>query len=240
MSDHRILAVIADDEPIARRGIRQLLAAHADVEVAAEARNGRETVQFVRTLKPDLLFLDIEMPGLDGFDVVARVQTPAIIFVTAYDSFAVGAFDVDAVDYLLKPVSEQRFASALIRARARLGRGRQAAHRIAIGDAIVDVHDITCIEAADYYAIVHHGGKCALVRESLDSLEARLASNAFVRTHRGFIVNLAAVAAASHAIVLHDGTRIPISRRRRARVSAALRRFVVSASSACPVEPALR
>src|SRR5512144_21490 len=110
----RIRAGIADDEPIARRGIRRLLSAHADVEVVAEARNGRETVQLVRSLKPDLLFLDIEMPGVDGFGVVERASAPAVIFVTAYESFAVDAFDVNAVDYLLKPVTEQRFAGALL------------------------------------------------------------------------------------------------------------------------------
>jgi two-component system, LytTR family, response regulator len=224
MSSHRIRAVIADDEPIARRGIRQLLAAHADIEVAAEARNGREAVQCIRTLKPDLLFLDIEMPGLDGFDVVARSQTPAIIFVTAYESFAVNAFDVDAADYLLKPVTEERFASAMRRAREKLRIAREC-KRVWIGDAIVDARDITCIEADDYYAIVHHEGKRSLVRESLDSLQLRLAPDSFVRTHRGFIVNLAAVTTIRRSIVLRDGTRVPISRRRRAQVEEAVRRF---------------
>jgi two-component system LytT family response regulator len=225
MPDDRIRAVIADDEPTARRGIRQLLSAHADIEVVAEARNGRETVQCVRTHKPDLLFLDVEMPGLDGFGVIAQVRTPEIIFVTAYESFAVNAFDVDAVDYLLKPVSAERFANALVRAREKLGRVRRATHRVVIGQTVVDPGDITCIEAADYYAIVHHAGKRAFVRESLDSLEARLSSSAFVRTHRGFIVSLAAVAVVRRAIVLRDGRSIPISRRRRAHVENALRQF---------------
>ena len=224
MVSQRIRAVIADDEPIARRGIRQLLAAHADIEVAAEARNGREAVQCVRTLQPDLLFLDIEMPGLDGFEVVARSQTAAIIFVTAYETFAVNAFDVDAVDYLLKPVTEERFAAALRRAREKLRIGRNV-KRILAGDAVVDVSEITCIEAADYYAIVHHGGKRSLIRESLDSLESRLTRDAFVRTHRGFLVNLAAIAALQRSIVLRDGTRVPVSRRRRAEVEQAVRRF---------------
>ena len=225
MTNHRIRAVIADDEPIARRGIRRMLAAHDDIEVAAEARNGREAIQSIRTLKPDLLFLDIGMPGLDGFDVVARSETPAIIFVTAYDSFAINAFEVDAVDYLLKPVTEERFAAALRRARERL-RIAPDAKRILAGDELVQVSDITCIEAADYYAIVHHHGKRSLVRDSLDSLESRLASDAFVRTHRRFIVNLAAIAAMRPSIILRDGTRVPVSRRRRARVQAAVRQFV--------------
>lgn len=224
----RIRAVIADDEPIARRGIRRLLNAHADVEVIAEARNGRETVQLVRSLKPDLLFLDIEMPGADGFDVVERASAPAVIFVTAYDSFAVDAFDVNAVDYLLKPVTEQRFAGAMVRAREKIGRAGGAAHRILVGDAVVDAREITWVEAADYYAIVHHGGRSTVVRESLDKLQQRLTGDGFVRTHRGAIVNLAAVAALRSSVVLRDGTAVPLSRRRKAHVASVLRRFVSS------------
>src|SRR5215471_16782999 len=119
----KIRAIIADDEPLARRGIRQLLGPHADVDVVAEARNGREAVRALRELKPDLLFLDVQMPELDGFGVLREIgprQMPAVIFVTAYDEFAVRAFDTYALDYLVKPLQEARFARALERMRERL------------------------------------------------------------------------------------------------------------------------
>jgi two-component system, LytTR family, response regulator len=231
MPEEPLRVMIADDEPIARRGIRQLLCAHTDVTVVGEARNGRETVQLARAAKPDLIFLDIEMPGLDGFDVVARVQGIAIIFVTAYESFAVRAFDVHAVDYLLKPVTQERFDDAFTRARKLLERALRPGQRLMIGDRIIDAHTIRCIEAADYYAAIHRDGKRSLVRESLDSLEARLDPAAFVRTHRAYIVNLAEVVALRSEIVLRDGMRVPISRRRRRRVEAALRRFVREGSA---------
>src|SRR3982751_445533 len=120
---NRIRAVIADDEPLARRGIRQLLAPHDDVDVVGEARNGREAVRVLRELKPDLLFLDVQMPVLDGFGVIREIGAqvmPAVIFVTAYDEFAVRAFDAHALDYLVKPLEVARFAEALERTRERL------------------------------------------------------------------------------------------------------------------------
>jgi two-component system LytT family response regulator len=253
MANERIRVVIADDEPIARRGIRQLLAAHGDVEIVGEARNGKEAVRLLDALAPDLVFLDIQMPEIDGFDVVRRAadRRLQVIFVTAYDSFAVAAFDANAVDYLVKPVGERRFDEALARARERL-RARAvpdpsravselpsrdgAVRRMVLGtpgsDVIVEVRDITCIAAADYYAVVHFAGRRSLVRESLESIEKRLDPARFVRTHRGFIVNLEHVAElrATHpgdsAVVLRDGMRVPLSRRRRQRVEAAIRQFV--------------
>jgi two-component system, LytTR family, response regulator len=264
----RIRVVIVDDEPLARRGIRQLLAAHDDVEVAGEARDGREAVRVLREVAPDLVFLDVQMPELDGFAVLRALDTlPAVIFVTAFDTFAVKAFELHALDYLVKPLHEARFHQALARARERL-RSREAvelARRLSLllaaegkgdgpaelmeyagpppetprrlviatggADLVLDVAEIQWIEADDYYAAVHARDRRHLIRESLSSLEARLAGSRFVRVHRSALVNLArvrevrSVPGEDPAVVLHDGTRIPLSRRRRRQVAAALRRF---------------
>src|SRR5580700_8350098 len=199
MNNLPIRVVIADDEPIARRGIRQLLAAYDDIEIVAEARNGTEAVRLLKSLLPDLVFLDVQMPELDGFAALRqldRSSLPAVIFVTAYDTFAVRAFEAHAVDYLVKPINQTRFRDALARARERL-RSLQAlefSRRLSIpdgtldphrpaataaprrlvigtndGDLIVDVAEITWIEADDYYAAVHAAGRRHLVRESLVS-----------------------------------------------------------------------
>lgn len=246
-----IRVLIVDDEPIARRGIRQLLAAHDDIEVAGEARNGHEAVRMVAALAPDLMFLDVQMPELDGFTVLRQIEParlPAIIFVTAYDSFAVRAFETHALDYLVKPVAEARFRDALSHARERL-RSREAlsqsrrsllalsapARRVIIGtassDLVLDVAAIAWIEADDYYAVVHAEGRRHLVRESLASLEARLDRRQFVRAHRRAIVNLAEVRqictqpAGESLLILNDGSQLPLSRRRRQKVEEAIRRF---------------
>jgi two-component system LytT family response regulator len=256
-----IRVVIADDEPIARRGIRQLLAPYDDIEIAAEARNGREAVRLLTSLVPDLVFLDVQMPELDGFAALRQLgksRLPAVIFVTAYETFAVRAFDTHAVDYLVKPIHEARFRDAIARARQRLRslqalefpgqipnpRGAldprslapiAAPRRLVIGtnggELIVDVAEITWIEAEDYYAAVHAAGRRHLVRESLASLEQRLDGSQFVRVHRSAIVNLAHVRTVhpsvdtEPALVLHDGTQLRLSRRRRRRLQLALRRF---------------
>lgn len=264
MSKPPIRVVIVDDEPIARRGIRHLLAAHDDIEIAGEARNGKEAVRLLRTLSPDLVFLDVQMPEEDGFEVLRQIdpeRLPAVIFVTAFDTFAVRAFEAHALDYLLKPVNEARFEVTLARARERLRskealavsegllrlltNGGQAnlqeesravpARRMVISttgsDLVIDVGEISWIEADDYYAAVHAGGKRHLVRESLVSLEARLDRLQFVRAHRAAIVNLAQIrevklnASGESALVLRDGTHLPLSRRRRGNVEAAIRRF---------------
>jgi two-component system LytT family response regulator len=261
MNNLPIRVVIADDEPIARRGIRQLLAAYDDIEIAAEARNGKEAVRLLKALLPDLVFLDVQMPELDGFAALRQLDQsslPAVIFVTAYDTFAVRAFETHAVDYLVKPINETRFRDALARARERLHSLQAlelsrrfsfpdrtpdqhspaqiaAPRRLVIGtnggDLIVDVAEITWIEADDYYAAVHAAGRRHLVRESLASLEKRLDGSQFIRVHRSAIVNLARVRAvypnakAEANLVLHDGTHLPLSRRRRRQVQLALRRF---------------
>jgi two-component system LytT family response regulator len=245
----KIRAIIADDEPLARRGIKQLLAAHHDVTVVAEARNGSETITAVLELKPDLLFLDVDMPELDGFAALGKLDKkslPAIIFVTAYDEFAVRAFDAQALDYLVKPLQESRFAQALDRMRQRLQSAeavdqsrklsallaeREKKHsplRILVptstGDLVIDVDEIDWIEAEDYYAAIHsHRGRY-LIRESLASLEDRLDSSHFVRVHRSAIVNIHQVRelrsdTAETLLLLRDGSRVTVSRRRREKVS---------------------
>jgi two-component system LytT family response regulator len=261
MSSVPLRVLIVDDEPIARRGIRQLLASHGDIEIAGEARNGKEAVRLLKMLSPDLVFLDVQMPELDGFAVLRQIepeQLPAIIFVTAYDSFAVRAFEAHALDYLVKPVAEARFRDALSRACERL-QSKEAldlsrrmilelnvhnadkaasippARRVIIGtagsDLILDVLDIAWIEADDYYAVVHAGGRRHLLRESLASLEARLDHQQFIRVHRRAIVNLAEVrelrsqSVGEYFLVLSDGSQLSLSRRRRQKVAAAIRRF---------------
>jgi two-component system LytT family response regulator len=251
---NKIRAVIADDEPLARRGIRQLLAPHPDVAVVAEARNGREAVRVLRELKPDLLFLDVQMPVLDGFGVLREIgaeQMPPVIFVTAYDEFAVRAFDAHALDYLVKPLEVARFAEALERARERLRSAQavelsrklsallatrakeQARQRIvattSTGDLVIDSDEIDWIEADNYYAAVHARDGRYLIRESLTSLERRLNGVKFVRAHRAAIVNVDRVCevrreAGELLLVLRNGVRIPVSRRRRAHVTKQLRR----------------
>jgi two-component system LytT family response regulator len=258
---NRMRALIVDDEPLARRGIRQLLSGAPDVEIAGEARNGKEAVRLLKLLAPDLVFLDVQMPECDGFDVLRQLhpqRLPLVVVVTAYDTFAIRAFDAHAVDYLVKPIHEARFQRALERARERL-RSReaidsssrrsgpfghdgckvdqqdQAPRRLILGaagsDLIVDVTEIEWIEADDYYAAVHACGGRHLVRESLASLEERLDRTQFVRVHRCAIVNLARVRQVRYAaigdavVVLDSGVQLRLSRRRRERVAAAIRRF---------------
>jgi len=249
----KIRTIIADDEPLARRGIRQLLGPHRDVAVVAEARNGRETVRALRELKPDLLFLDVQMPGLDGFGVLREVGAnymPAVIFVTAYDEFAVRAFNAHALDYLVKPLEEARFVEALERMRELLRslKGVELARKLSAllatrekerakqrilvptssGDLVIDADEIEWIEADDYYAAIHARGGRHLIRESLASLERRLDNMRFVRAHRSVIVNMDRVREVLREdgealLVLSGGVRVPVSRRRREHVKRLLR-----------------
>ena len=258
MTDRVVIrALIADDEPLARRGIRQLLARELDVVVVGEARNGRETIQLARSLRPDLLFLDVQMPGPDGFAVLSELSAtpmPAIILVTAYDDFAVRAFAAHVLDYLVKPIEEARFAQAVQRSRAQLQAlaavelsrrlssllSERERHHLATsgvgrlivptatGELVLDIDEIDWIEADDYYAAIHARGRRHLMRQSLALLEQRLDANRFVRAHRGAIVNIDRVRelrgdAGDTVLVLRDGTRVPVSRRRRERVAERLR-----------------
>lgn len=249
----RIRAVIADDEPLARRGVRQLLERHCDFAVIAEARTGRETIRIVDELKPDLLFLDIQMRDLDGFEVLRELDSeriPAIVFVTAYDQFAVQAFDACAFDYLVKPLKEARFAQTLDRVRERLQSAKagdlsrrlaallaerekeHTKHQLLVqtptGQLMFDADEIDWIEADDYYAAIHTRGSRHLIRESLNSLEKRLGSTSFVRTHRAAIVNIQRLREwrcvnGETLVVLTNGAQVPVSRRNQARVKALFR-----------------
>jgi two-component system LytT family response regulator len=249
----RIRAVIADDEPLARRGVRQLLAPHADVDVVGESRSGPETLDALETLGPDVLFLDIQMPEMDGFDVVrARGpdRMPVVIFVTAHDQFAVQAFEANALDYLVKPINARRFDAALARTRVQLAlhdaaeralrlaalltaeRAHAGADRLVVRtatrDLVIPTAEIDWIGAEDYYACVYVAGRRHLTRESLTSLEGRLDARVFARVHRGAIVCLDRVRESRRAdggdeVVLRDGTRVPVSRRRRRSLDRLLR-----------------
>ncbi len=266
-----IRALIVDDEPLARRGIRQLLEACDDVGVVGECRNGRDALAALESLAPDLVFLDVQMPELDGFEVVrARgpARMPFVIFVTAYDEFAVRAFETHALDYLVKPVNETRFAAALerVRERMRFAEALELSRRIAdllatrdrrvdreaepaeratpllparrlvvptaTGDLVLDVDEIDWIQADDYYAAIHARGRRHRIRESLASLEQRLDAHRFVRVHRSAIVRLErvremrTVSPGESVLVLRDGTRVPVSRRRREQVAALIRKAV--------------
>jgi two-component system, LytTR family, response regulator len=252
---NKIRAIIADDEPLARRGIRQLLEPHDDIDVIGEARNGREAVSALRELKPDLVFLDIQMPALDGFGVLRTIgvkQMPAVIFVTAHDQFAVRAFDAYAVDYLVKPLRKVRFTEALERMRERRRSvsasetSRQLSallaerekernkQRILVptarGNLIIEADEIDWIEADDYYAAIHARQQRHLVRESLTSLAQRLDPKRFIRVHRSAIVNIDRVREVRQddgdtLLVLVTGIRIPVSRRRRSLTRRVLRRL---------------
>ena len=252
---NKIRVVIADDEPLARQGIRQLIRKEQDFAVVGEARNGRETVRALRELKPDLLFLDVQMPMLDGFDVLREVgpeQMPVVIFVTAYDEFAVQAFEAQALDYLVKPLEEIRFAHALERVRKwlRSAKAVELSSRLTAmlaarnqerpkqrvfvptssgDDLVLDADEIQWIEADNYYAAIHARGRRHLLRESLASLEQRLDGSRFVRAHRSAIVNIDRVRklrkqAGETLLVLNDGVGVPVSRRRREQVLRLLRR----------------
>jgi two-component system LytT family response regulator len=232
--------LVVDDEPLVREGIRVLLEREADVRVLGEARNGEEALQRIRELRPDLVLLDVQMPGMDGFAVVAALEPeerPAMVFVTAYSEYAIRAFDVHAVDYLLKPFDAERFATALSRARARMaaGKGDRLEELLATVRparaypeqlllkhegtvVVVPASDIDWIEAADNYVKVHARTGRYMVRETLKQIEAKLDPARFARAHRSAIVNLARVKtldplpAGEHVITLTTGTRLRLSR----------------------------
>ena len=228
--------IIVDDEQLARGVLREYLGAHADIDIVGECANGFEAVKAIAELQPDLVFLDIQMPKLNGFEVLELAgQGTRYIFVTAFEQYAIKAFEVHAVDYLLKPFSQQRLDTAL--AHARLGPAPAPAIEAVLHDAakrngplervlirdgakvhVIAAADIDYIEAQDDYVQVSAGGKAWLKNQRLAELEEQLDPGKFVRIHRSYIVNLERMSRIepagkdNHAAVLQDGRRIPISR----------------------------
>jgi two-component system, LytTR family, response regulator len=248
----RIRALIVDDEPIARKGLRALLDAETGIEIIGECRNGLEAVRAIRELSPDLVFLDVQMPKLSGFDVVAELgaaNMPAVVFVTAYDQYAIKAFEIDAMDYLLKPFDEERFHKTIDRVRKHLRQGsfselnktlstlltrldRSEAkpnERIVIKSGgrifFVNVDEIDWIEAAGNYVRLHVGDKSHLLRETMDAMSAKLAADRFLRIRRSLIVNVEQIKVleplfkGEYQITLQDGTELRSSRRYRAQLN---------------------
>jgi two-component system LytT family response regulator len=236
-----IRALIADDEPLARKKIRTLLAREPDVEVAGECGSGPEAAKLIRELDPNLVFLDIEMPELDGLSLLQGLESraaPAVIFVTAYDQYAVRAFDVQALDYLLKPIDRRRFQTALDRAREHLrkseGRSTGPLTRLLVrsGDRtqVLKIDDVDWVESADNYVKLHALGQTHFLRETLTHLRARLDPARFVRIHRSAVVNVDRIRSlyplfhGDQMVVLHDGTELPLSRRYRQELESLLGR----------------
>lgn len=245
---NRIRAVIVDDEPAARRGVRLLLERDRGVEIVGEASNGNDAVELMTREKPDLVFLDVQMPGCDGFAAIARVDpasVPAVIFVTAYDEHALRAFEINAVDYLLKPYDDARFAAALERAKEEMRRRNSDSVNLRLtqllnyleGDRasgpklnehflikssgeifFLKADEIDWVEAEGDYMKFHVSGRALLMRETMARLETRLDPKRFIRIHRSTIVNidrlrkLSPTFAGDYTVILHDGTKLKLSR----------------------------
>ena len=238
MKQRKWKALIADDEPAARRGVRQLLADFPEFVVVGECRNGGEVLAALETAAPDVVFLDIQMPGIDGFEVIKRrtiERMPAVVFLTAFDQFAIKAFETEALDYLVKPVSEARFAATINRLLKRLqaGSGETRNETIVVttsrGATVLHLNEIDWIEAAGNYAQLWVGTRRYFLRESLQLLEKRVQKSGFVRAHRRALVRIDGVReltrtrAGTSVAVLESGMKVPVSRRRSASFSAALR-----------------
>lgn len=240
----RFTTLLVDDEPLARAGLRLLLARDPDISAIHEARDGREAVETILSTKPDLVFLDVQMPEMDGFGVLQEIgaeRMPPTVFVTAYDKYAIKAFEINAVDYLLKPVTENRFAKALSRAKISLqsrppdeasrqilslletiALPRRSLKRLAVRSAgktvFVDVDDIDWIEAAENYVQLHAGRAEHLVHVTMNALEKQLDPELFLRIHRSVIVNvrrikeLQPVMHGEYVITLINGTRLQSGR----------------------------
>jgi two-component system, LytTR family, response regulator len=226
----RIRALVVDDEPLARSNLKVLLKSDPDVVLAGECGSGTEALEKIRELDPDLVFLDVQMPECDGFDVLEQLGgdvPPAIVFVTAYDQYAIRAFEAGALDYVLKPFDNARFECTLARVKERIRvRGiPETLERIVVkttgGMLFFAPQEVDWIEAADYYACLHVGEKSYMLRRSLTELEKDLQAARFCRIHRSAIVNLERVRGLSsneegeHEALLDDGTRLRVSRRYR-------------------------
>ncbi len=221
----RVVALIVDDEPLARTRLKRLLHRRPDVEVVGSAANADEALEKITELAPDLIFLDIQMPGLDGFDVLRQIGgsgRPYVIFTTAHAQYALRAFEVHALDYLLKPFDEERLMSALDRALPMIG-GSEWTERFLVRSAgrimFLRADEIAWIAAADNYVYLHVNGGSHLVRDSLKAMEKKLDPERFVRVHRSAIVNLASIAElkpldhGDYDVLLRDGTRLTATRK---------------------------
>ena len=239
--------VVVDDEPPARQTLRLLLGREKDFTLVAECGHGQEAVAAVTRERPDVLFLDVRMPGMNGFDVLREIggdALPAVVFVTAYDQYAPQAFEQHAVEYLLKPFSDERFGDVVEHVRRRLRErtyaalaarlplalaetaARQDRRRLVVRDGarthVIPHEDIVWIEAEDYYAGIHARGRRILARESLRTLEKTLDPAIFVRVHRSAIVNtrwikaIEPLASGDQKLILNDGTTLRVSRTHRA------------------------
>jgi two-component system LytT family response regulator len=237
-------ALLVDDEPLAREGLRMLLARDPDVSAILEAKNGQEAVASIRAFQPDIVFLDVQMPEMDGFAVTAEVvaeRMPAVVFVTAHDRYAIQAFEINAIDYLLKPVTEERFAQALARAKDRLRSSpadepssrilslletiaapQKPLRRLAVQSAgktiLVEVAEIDWIEAAENYALLHAGRAEHLLHVTMATLEKALDPEQFQRIHRSAIVNISRIKElrpamhGEYVITLANGVRLQSGR----------------------------
>jgi two-component system, LytTR family, response regulator len=245
MTTDSLRVVVVDDEPLARAVVREYVAAHPGVEIVAECANGFEAVKAVSELSPDLMLLDVQMPKLSGFEVLELIgRTVPVIFTTAYDQYALSAFEVHAIDYLLKPFSAERFAEALTRARERLAardampvealvnetRNRQTPlERVLIRDGsrvhVLPIDTIDYVEAQDDYVAFQAGGKSYLKDQTLAAVEALLDPARFVRIHRSYLLNIERIARVelyakdSRIAILRDGTKLPVSRAGYARLA---------------------
>lgn len=240
--------MVVDDEPLAREGLVELLETHPGIAVAGSFGDGVSALAAIEAERPDALFVDVQMPGMTGFELVESLEVdpfPAVVFATAYDEYAIRAFEVNAVDYLLKPVARERLAQTVERVRAhartrgdadykarlvslleRVGPARaEGVGRLIVREVgqiiVVPTRDVDWIEGADYYAKLHVGGKVHMLRETLASLEQRLGAGRFLRIHKSAIVNLTRVRVVESHVrgegiaVLADGTRLKVTRARR-------------------------
>ena len=245
MTESPLRVVVVDDEPLSRAVVREFINAHPGIEIVAECGNGFEAVKAVADLKPDLVFLDVQMPKLSGFEVLELIgRDVPVVFTTAYDQYALRAFDVHAIDYLLKPFSEQRFAEALARARERLAARDPGAvdalvsetqakqtplERVLIRDGsqvhVLPVDKIDYVEAQDDYVSFRSEGKSYLKDQTLGITENLLDPARFVRIHRSYLLNIDRIvrvelyAKDSRIAILRDGTKLPVSRAGYARLA---------------------
>ena len=244
MKTAKIKALIADDEPLARKFIRRMLKDDREVEIVGECGNGRDAVAMIKTQSPDVVFLDVQMPKMNGFAVIEAVgfeQLPEIVFTTAYEHYAIRAFELHALDYLLKPFDQTRFRDAMKHAKERLNQRQHEDERLQIGALLeslknqtqyldrliikadgritfLSTREIDWIEADDKYVHLHTGKTARMVRQTLTGMESQLDPQKFLRIHRSAIVNLDRIKelqplfSGEHAVVMQDGTRLTLSR----------------------------